>query len=213
MNYILVLIAIAIFFWLLLSQHFIITIGFALVVVLYIFYRLSKGNPQINNEDATLQPLVDEVKEGVKCYLYKLDYTLNYKEAIARAIFFDNSTTLGDNNFNGLTDDEIKIEYRDGTKVYQYNDDFGIRDFQLGNLVEDKGLEVLANDNGDYLVVGYVSLLDCDFVNKNRDNIKSVRLIYHGGYYKCVVENEFHISKVETGFEDYVLTLAICYND
>lgn len=212
MEYVIGLIIIAIFFWLIINQYFVLTIILAIIFALYIFYRLSKATPKVNVKDVGIQPMVDEVTSDVSCILYKLDYTNELQEDIEKAIRFDNTTSLDNNDFRGLSDDEILTKHHDELKIWQYDDPFGVGDFKLGDKIEEKGIPVTARLDDSYVLVGYVSLIDSEYVDSNRDNIESIRLVYHGGYYKYISFENDLVETIETEYDDYVLTLAICYN-
>ncbi|MDL2212085.1 hypothetical protein LJB88_04330 [Erysipelotrichaceae bacterium OttesenSCG-928-M19] len=213
MKYLIPLIGIVLFFWLMIKQQFILMALLVIVLIIYIFIKLSKGNPKINTVDTSINPMVGEIDENLRCILYKLDYTADKQEEIIKAITFDNSTSFDDNNFKSLSDDEIKVKYPDGTRLWQYDDEYGIGDFKIGDSIEKEGIPIYARYDSDYILVGYISSLDSEYVNNNRNNIESIRLIYHGGYYKFVMTNKQGRDEVITEFEDYVLTLAVCYKN
>ena len=212
MEYIIGVIVIIIFFWLIINKYFLLTILLAIIFAAYIFYKLSKSTPKVDAENIDFKPMVDEINEDINCILYKLDYTHELQADIEKAIKFDNTTSLDDSDFKGLSDDEILTKYRNETKIWQYDDPYGIGDFKLSDKIEEKGIPVTARLDDSYILVGYVSLQDSNYVNENRDHIESIRLIYHGGYYKFISFENGIKETIETEYDDYVLTLAICYN-
>jgi len=219
MEFILGIIIVVLFFWLLVQQHFILTAVFAVVIALLTFFRFFKvNNRYINDEDDfhpfigesyenNIKPLPSETTDEVKSLLYKLSDTAKLQVNIEAAIEFDNKTSLDNNNFKGLDDREIISGYRDGTRLWQYDDEYGIGNFKLDDSIKHDKLAVYAQTSIDYKIVGYITDSDSKYVDENRDKIKSIRLIYRGGYYKYVALNT-----VETAFDNYVLMLAICYN-
>lgn len=137
---------------------------------------------------------------------YKLEKTTKYQENIINVIAFDNNATLNEELFKGLSDDEINHSYSSGQQIWQYDDPFGIKNFDVADKISKDGLEVKAQLEDQYITIGFINHIDGAYILKNRHNVAQKRLLYRGGYYKQSLDN-----KVTTDFENYVLKLAICY--
>ncbi|MDR1782039.1 MAG: hypothetical protein LBR40_03470 [Bacilli bacterium] len=193
-----------------------IIIGIIIIGIIFILAMIIsiRDKDEKLNQDELQEELNNQFKlkkdddvEADLCIAYKLEKSTKYQNNIINVITFDNRTSIASQTFKGLSDDEINHKYSAGQQIWQYDDPFGIKDFDVADKISEDGLEIKAQLDDEYVTIGYINHEDGKFILENRNNIVYKRLLYRGGYYKQSINN-----KVNTDFENYILKLAICYN-
>ncbi|MDR3215199.1 MAG: hypothetical protein LBT75_02855 [Bacilli bacterium] len=183
-------------------------IGIAFIIIIFIaamIYALNKkNNDEITKE--VFSPLVDDKITEQHWIVYKLEKTTKLQNFIINIITYDNSTTLSENLYQGLSDKEIISCYPHGDQIWQYDDPYGIKDFIIDDEISEHGLAIKALDDNGYQIIGYINHADAQYIVANKERIIQKRLMYRGGYYKQYLNN-----KVIDDFENYILKLAIGY--
>lgn len=185
-------------------------------IIIFIIYEYLK-NSKKQNEDSfftanNVQPLIEEQEDGTLGYVYALNDTATRQQNIEQAILYDNNNTLVEREFEGYSDANIAHFLKDETKkIYQYQDDFGIRDYKFGIINKELGLPILVRVEHEYKLVGYLNYNDANYFISNTNRVVSHRLIYQGGYYKQVFVNSLGKNEVVTNYEDYILKLVVFY--
>lgn len=186
---------------------------FIILLITYVFY-INKEKRENNSvfDSKRIKPLSNEQDINENGYVYTLNDTHLLQKNIKDVVGFDNNNSLVSREFDGLSDEEIlTFETNELKRFYQYKDDFGIRDYIFGELDKKTGLQILAKNEKEYVVVGYLNYDDAMYFITNKSKLSSHRLIYQGGRYKHVgLKNMGQKELLET-VEDYILRLVVFY--
>lgn len=211
MKYLISGILLILFFFFFISKMYLYSFIQLVVFISYIFY-ISKDKKEDDTifDSVKLDPLPNEKGESFDGYVYTINMTSSLQENIKKAVEYDNTNSLIEREFGGLSDEEIlRFENNELKRFYQYDDDFGIRDYKFGQIDKEKGLSILAKTNDDYVIIGYLNYNDAMSLEKNKDKFDSHRLVYQGGKYKHITVNSFSQKQLQIIEEEYILKLIV----